>query len=184
MAATAVLASQAYAGPGVVFPPPPYFNGQYSNGPVAVEYLWNSFNPGSTGFKPSLAGGTNYAIGGATTGLASFNTDHQHCAGRSEACLPCRNPTPGSFPPLRSQSPVFDPATSLFVVWLFPNDVFYANDTGMLPRHRPRLARRANVVANGLANIQTTDPDPCPGRRAALPGAEHAGPRHHAGVPG
>ena len=53
--------------------PPPYAGGRYSNGPVAVEYLWQSYNPGSMSFTPSLAGGTNYAIGGATTGLDNFN---------------------------------------------------------------------------------------------------------------
>ena len=35
--------------PNIVFPPPPYFNGQYSNGPVAVQYLWNRYNPGNPG---------------------------------------------------------------------------------------------------------------------------------------
>ena len=68
------IVSQAATGGAVTFPPPPYYNGQYSNGPVAVEYLWKSYNPGDTSFKPSLAGGTNYAIGGATTGLASYNS--------------------------------------------------------------------------------------------------------------
>ena len=52
----------------------PTLAGAISNGPTAVEYLWNSYNPGNPGgFKPSLAGGTNYAIGGATTGSANFN---------------------------------------------------------------------------------------------------------------
>src|SRR5574339_77570 len=68
------LTTQQYTGnPAAVFPPPPYFNGQYSNGPVAAQYLWNLANPGLS-FGPSLAGGTNYAIGGATTGSANFNS--------------------------------------------------------------------------------------------------------------
>ena len=48
------------------------------------------------------------------------------------------------------------PATSLFVVWLFPNDVFYANTTGMLPGVVPGSPGGGNVIANGIANILTT----------------------------
>ena len=68
------LVSQQFTGGAFTYPPPPYYNGQYSNGPVAVEYLWQAYNPGSTSFTPSLAGGTNYAIGGATSGLANFGS--------------------------------------------------------------------------------------------------------------
>ena len=71
------LRTQQFTGdPAVIWPPPPfYYNGQYSNGPVAVEYLWNSYNPGNPGrFRPSLAGGTNFAIGGSTSGLENYNS--------------------------------------------------------------------------------------------------------------
>jgi outer membrane lipase/esterase len=50
------------------FPPTPPYQNRFTNGKVAVEYLWDSFNPGNPTFTPSLLGGTNYAIGGATTG--------------------------------------------------------------------------------------------------------------------
>ncbi|MBM5817619.1 MAG: hypothetical protein FJ083_13845 [Cyanobacteria bacterium K_Offshore_surface_m2_239] len=53
---------------GGAFTPPPYVQNRYSNGPVAVEQLWQLFNPGDLSFQPSLAGGTNYAIGGSTSG--------------------------------------------------------------------------------------------------------------------
>ncbi len=160
------LASQAYAGPGAVFPPPPYYNGQYSNGPVAVEYLWQSFNPGSTAFKPSLSGGTNYAIGGATTGLESFNAVNNNVP---DALKPAyvQKSNAWQLSTFASQSPAFDPATSLFVVWLFPNDVFYADKTGMLPGVVPGSPGGANVVANGIANILTTV------QTLALGGAQH-----------
>jgi len=62
------------------FPPPPYAGGRYSNGPVAVEYLWQSYHPGSTSFTPSLAGGTNYALGGATTGLDNNGDGIKNCS--------------------------------------------------------------------------------------------------------
>ena len=47
----------------------------------------------------------------------------------------------------------FDPATSLFVVWLFPNDVFYTSATGQLPGQVPGSPGGANLVENGIANI-------------------------------
>ncbi|OGA96099.1 MAG: hypothetical protein A3E79_07805 [Burkholderiales bacterium RIFCSPHIGHO2_12_FULL_61_11] len=65
-----------YNGPGGpgTFPPPPYVGARYSNGPTAVEYLWQAYNPGNTSFSPSNFGGTNYALGGATTGAFNFNS--------------------------------------------------------------------------------------------------------------
>jgi phospholipase/lecithinase/hemolysin len=49
----------------------------------------------------------------------------------------------------------FNPATSLFVVWLFPNDVSWATATNSLPTPIPNSPGGANVVANGIANILT-----------------------------
>src|SRR5271166_4970069 len=47
-------------------PPPPYYQGHYSNGPIWLEYLANSLGvPAPTA---SLAGGTDYAWGFAQTG--------------------------------------------------------------------------------------------------------------------
>lgn len=47
-------------------PGPPYWNGRASNGPVWVEYLAGFL--GVAAPEPSLAGGTNYAFSGASTG--------------------------------------------------------------------------------------------------------------------
>jgi len=50
------------------FPPnPPYFNGRFSNGPVWVERLAASL--GLPAVMPSFLGGSNYAVGGAESGL-------------------------------------------------------------------------------------------------------------------
>ncbi|MEE9424508.1 MAG: SGNH/GDSL hydrolase family protein [Methylococcales bacterium] len=49
-------------------PPPPYFNGRFSNGPVWNEILTNNF--GLSTPTPSLLGGTNHAWGGAQTNSA------------------------------------------------------------------------------------------------------------------
>ncbi|MBX3638455.1 MAG: PEP-CTERM sorting domain-containing protein [Rubrivivax sp.] len=151
------------------FPPPPYADGRYSNGPTAVEQLWQAYNPGDTSFRPSLAGGTNYAIGGATTGSASYNSvnpavpdflrpafDDKGAAWQLQA-----------FQNHLASGNTFDPASSLFVVWLFPNDVFYALTTGQLPGQVPGSPGGGNLISNGIANIVTIV-----GTLAAL-GAEH-----------
>ncbi len=43
-------------------PPPPYFNGRFSNGPIWVDHIAGYLGLPLT---PSLAGGTDYAVGGA-----------------------------------------------------------------------------------------------------------------------
>ena len=50
------------------YPPEPYWNGRFSNGPTYAENL-----AGMLGFTaaPALLGGTNYAFGGATAGPGS-----------------------------------------------------------------------------------------------------------------
>lgn len=159
------LASLAATGGQVVIPPPPYYNGQYSNGPVAVEYLWQAYNPGNTSFKPSLVGGTNYAIGGATSGLENYNSINPKIP---PPLQPIYNQLGNAWQlqTFAAQHPVFDPATSLFVVWLFPNDVFYwtrtLQNTGV-----PMLPGTASggpavpgdigaLISNGVTNIVNT----------------------------
>lgn len=150
------LATQQYTSPlDIVFPPAPYYNGQYSNGPVAVEYLWQRFNPGDTSFRPSLAGGTNYAIGGATTGQQSFNTINGNVPDALKPAFDQKS-TPWQLQTFASQAPTFNPASSLFVVWLFPNDVFYWGQTGQLPTVPPTPADATALVGYGVGNILST----------------------------
>jgi len=52
---------------GPVIPTNPYASGRYSNGPVWTEYLAGNLGVSAT---PSLAGGSNFAFGGARTGSA------------------------------------------------------------------------------------------------------------------
>lgn len=153
------LVSQAATGGALTFPPFPYYNGQYSNGPVAVEYLWQMYNPGNTTFTPSLAGGSNYAIGGATSGLANYNSVNPNVP----AFLQPAYDNLGNAWQLNTfaaQSPVFNAATSLFAIWLFPNDVFYQNATGMLPGTATGSPGGpgdvAALIANGVNNIVDT----------------------------
>jgi phospholipase/lecithinase/hemolysin len=61
--------------PGSPFPPQPvapYVNGQFSNGPIWVEDLSAKLGLGPV--LPSLAGGTDFAFGGATTGFPATSS--------------------------------------------------------------------------------------------------------------
>ena len=151
------IITQAFTGdPTVVFPPPPYAGGRYSNGPTAVERLWNLYNTDG-GLRPSLAGGTNFAVGGATSGVESFNEVNSNVP---PSLQPAFADVGAAWQLEQFQahaaSNSFDPATSLFVVWLFPNDIFYANTTGALPGVVPGSPGGDNVVVNAIANILTT----------------------------
>lgn len=142
------------------FPPSPYYyQGRASNGPVTPEYIWEFFNPGTTGPTPSLQGGTNYAINGSTTGRINFNS------------IRPGNPDPikalfidkGAAYQLNSfntTKPSSNPNTSLFLVWLFPNDVlFWLNsaqyDAGTVLGGAPKQTNRDGLIDNGINNIET-----------------------------
>lgn len=53
-------------------PAPPYFHGQWSNGNVWLQTLASGL--GLPALTPSLAGGTDYAYGGAQSGTTIFHT--------------------------------------------------------------------------------------------------------------
>ena len=113
---------------GGFFTPAPYVGNRASNGPVAVEYLWKIFNPSDNSFKPSLSGGTNYAIIGATTGKKN-NLEVGDPPG------PLLNPAfvnkgnAWQLDQFTTNKPSFEAKSSLFLLWLFPNDVFYCLNT-------------------------------------------------------
>jgi len=105
-----------------IFPPPPYLGARFSNGPVAAENLWRAFNPAAPPLQASLMGGSNFAIGGATTGVENYIefSDFPIAQDLKNAYANTGNAWQlGQF-----GSPTFDPATSLFLVWMFPNDPF------------------------------------------------------------
>ncbi len=154
------LLSRQATGGTVTLPPFPYDDGRVSNGPVAVEQLWQRFNPGDTSFRPSLAGGSNYAIFGSTTGL--------------ESAIDVNDSVPDLLKPVYKQksnawqlasikadlsngSLSFDPDTSLFVVWLFPNDVFYWTATfetpGTYDGKSGSSGSPEQLIGNGIENI-------------------------------
>lgn len=150
------LLSQAATGGAFTFPPPPYAGGRVSNGPVAVEYLWNSFNPGDSSFRPSLAGGTNYAIAGGTSGTENYGSINPNVPAGLRPAYDARGAA-WQLQTFAGQGPSFDPAKSLFVVWFFGNDVYYVIDSGgTLPGTVPGSPGGPEMVSNAIANIATT----------------------------
>lgn len=91
---------------GGTFPAPPYFENRFSNGKVAVEYLWDILNPGNSTFTASLVGGSNYAVGGSSSG--KVNSVEQ--AAYDNKGIAWQLAT------FQASNPQFNPNTSLFVV--------------------------------------------------------------------
>ena len=86
---------------------PPYSAGRFSNGPVWIQDLSTAAGLGA--LKPSLGGGTDYAVGGATTGQSSVH-----------AVAPSDLPTQLAL----FKSTVPKPNTAgLFTLWIGSNDL-------------------------------------------------------------
>ncbi|MBK5206973.1 MAG: PEP-CTERM sorting domain-containing protein [Polaromonas sp.] len=136
-----------YNGPGGpgAFPPPPYAGARYSNGPTAVEYLWQAYNPGNTSFGPSNFGGTNYALGGATTGAFNFNSINPNVPPALRPWFEFQGGVSSQVTQFAGGcNGCFNPADSLFVVWAFPDDVFSNAVFNLTP---------TQLITNGVANI-------------------------------
>ncbi|MBE9041391.1 SGNH/GDSL hydrolase family protein [Oscillatoriales cyanobacterium LEGE 11467] len=110
----------AFAGTGGQIPPsPPYFDGHFSNGPIWVEFLATDL-----GLTPNQ--NTNFAIGGAVTGLeAIFVIDDP----------PVQVPVPGVLGQvntflggLQAAGQNADP-DALYTIWAGANDYLFNNFT-------------------------------------------------------
>jgi phospholipase/lecithinase/hemolysin len=153
---------------GFTFPPAPYFDGRFSNGPVALEYLWQIFNPGNTNFKNSLSGnnGTNYAIGGSSSGLQNYLELNPPVISAGLSSAYSQKGNAWQLNSFASKGQTFDPNTSLFSVWFFPNDLFWYNNStpNSLPgtfagASGPLIAPPggySDVVDNAVSNIVGT----------------------------
>jgi phospholipase/lecithinase/hemolysin len=110
------------------FPPPPYYQGRFSNGKVWVEYLADSL-------QMQIQPGDNFAIGGATTGRINVNS------------VSVGVPLPGLLDEVDSfQAKGYSASevgNALFVVWAGANDFFLALDTGATPQ---------DLISNGVYN--------------------------------
>jgi len=117
---------------GGLFPPPPYAQ-RFSNGPVAVERLASNLG---LALAPSLAGGSNYAYGGAETGALNYLrfTVGGPFAGTNTGVLSQVT----DFMSIHTLS-----ASSLVVLWAGPNDLFSALATASDP-----VAAMSNALSN------------------------------------
>jgi len=116
----------AFALSGGAFPPSPPYAGKFSNGPVSAEYLADHLG---VPLAPSTSGGTNFAVAGATTGLLNYNFEVNFPNGLNQIPAFKNTGIAGQIGQFQGSNPVFDPATTLFMVWGGPNDIFLAQDT-------------------------------------------------------
>ena len=132
---------------GDQFPPSPYFEGRFSNGPNWIDYLGQDL-----GLSPSLATGSanstegiNFAFGGATTG--------------SDNTLALTSPVFADLPSLQQEirsftslAPTADP-DALYIVWAGAND-YLPTQGSFVPSTSPDvpLANLSNAVTS-LANV-------------------------------
>jgi phospholipase/lecithinase/hemolysin len=135
-----------FLGTGGTIPGSPYFAGRFSNGPNWADDL--SARLGLGAVVPSLAGGTDFAFGGAVTGPA----------------------VPGAstlVPNIVQQVGLFTlatgghaPSSGLYAVWIGANDIFTALDdllasTLTLPQAQADLALAAQTAAGAIAALAT-----------------------------
>ena len=116
---------------GTGFPPPPYFNGRFSNGPNWVDYLAEDLKLNPTpvtalglGIPPSQ--GINFAFGGATTGLD--NTIDPRLPGLQQQV--------GLFTQLVPATQAANP-DALYVLWAGANDYLPTESTAFTPFNTP-----------------------------------------------
>jgi phospholipase/lecithinase/hemolysin len=122
---------------GMVPVSPPYADRSFSNGPVWAQDVAQSI--GLPALKPSLAGGTDFAYGGAETGQTPVHT---------------LNPTdlPSQYSQFLTQ--VHTPqAGALYAIWIGSNDVLdIANNGSLMPAQQQADVRAA--VSNEISVIQ------------------------------
>lgn len=140
--------------------PADYFQGRFSNGPVYVEYLAANLGLPLASI-PSLAGGTNYAFGGARS--------HYHAVDVANGF----DPLAGGFDPLTGTSsvlpftllgqrdaflaqlgPALDPG-ALYTVWIGSNDVGDAIALAASAGQTAALALLAQSASDLLSVIGT-----------------------------
>jgi phospholipase/lecithinase/hemolysin len=106
-------AGNNYIATGGAIPAPPYYNGQWSNGNVWLQTLASDL--GLPALTPSLAGGTDYAYGGATSGTTLLGP-----AGSTDVTGPT-----GQITQFQTAHPTADP-NALYTILIGGNDLIGA----------------------------------------------------------
>jgi len=119
---------RAYALTGGFYPQSPPYAQRFSNGSVPAEYLAAAL--GVPLLPSSSPGGTNYAVGGATTGTKNVSWEIDFPPGvQSIAALQNTGMTVQVNEYLTS-GPLVNQPTALYLVWGGPNDLVLAHLTG------------------------------------------------------
>ena len=134
-----------FAATGGAEPAAPYANGQFSNGAVWVQDLAGDL--GLAPLKPSLAGGSDYAYGGAQTGTTPVPLSQCHRSYR-------RDGTAGQFQAVHATA---DP-NALYTIWIGSNDL-----PSRSPTRKPTRRRLPRASGRAVVNIDSTIS--CPGER-------------------
>lgn len=116
---------------GVGYPPPPYFNGRFSNGLNWIDYLAQDLNLDPTLYTELSPGitptqGINFAFGGSTTGQA--NTINPLLPGLQQQI--------GLFANLFASNQSADP-NALFILWAGANNYLPTQSTTFTPFTTP-----------------------------------------------
>ncbi len=116
-------------------PQPPYYDGRASNGPNWIDQLASKL--GVADPQPSLAGGTNYAYGGATADSADAENGIPYLAQQVQMYL--------------QASPTADP-NALYTVWAGANDFFYGQTNPSVPADDVAAAV-TSLISAGAKNL-------------------------------
>ncbi|HTA47633.1 MAG TPA: SGNH/GDSL hydrolase family protein [Bryobacteraceae bacterium] len=126
----------AFIATGGAIPGAPYFNGEFSNGPIWIQDL--AAGLGLAPLTPSLGGGTDFAVGGADTGSTPY-----HAANLSDLLSPG-----GQIASFELTHPAADP-NALYTIWIGANDVRDILAT------LPTAPQAAADIAAAVSNIDT-----------------------------
>jgi outer membrane lipase/esterase len=148
---------------GGQFPPAPYSNGRFSNGPVWAQQL--AARLGVPALTPSLQGGSDYAFGFAETGNGTTATrvpglSVPNVGAQIQAYLGSHTPSPNQ----------------VFVIWAGANDFFDGQTNPAVPIHN-LVTDLTNLAKAGATHFLVPDLPPLgdtPFGRS-LPAAERQG---------
>lgn len=130
----------AYIATGFTIPGAPYVNGQFSNGPIWLQTL--AAGLGLPPLAPSLAGGTDYAVGTAESGMTLF-----HAAGPADL--------PNQLASFETAHPAADP-NALYTIWLGSNDlneIPSTADSGQIVTDFAEIVGNIDSSINTLAGL-------------------------------
>ena len=133
------------------WPPTPPAAQRFSNGPTAVEVLAAGLGVPLT---PSRQLGTNYAYGGATTGLLNFNAAVGFPPDLPPTLLETGMSSPAQVGQFLSSIPAFNPADTLFFLWGGPNDLLLAS--AQFNNDPVKLVEAATQAVKNLATLVGT----------------------------